>query len=229
MAKIAFYLTDQTNKQKIQLPVNPKEFKLDYEADDKQETITNIGQVNILGKTKLTSIELKSILPYGKPHYLATKKPIKPDTFISKINSIRNNKHKVRLVITGTKVSLLMTVQDFQYGFENAYMGDYTYTLKLMQYRNYGYKKLKSPKRKGKKKGKAAKKRPKPPKKVNVGSTVIVNGRLHADSYGRGAGMYEKNAKRKVIYIVKGRKYPVCVGIGHIARGWVKRSEVRRA
>lgn len=226
---IGFYLTDQTNKSKIQLPVNPKEFKLQYEADDKQETITNIGQVNILGKTKLTSIELSSVLPFDKPHYLATDNPIDPNSFIAKINSIRNNRHKVRLVITETNISLLMTIQSFQYGFEKAYMGDMPYTLKLMQYRDYGYTKLKSPKKKGKKKGKAAKKRTKPPKKVNVGSSVVVNGRLHADSYGRGAGMYEKNSKRKVLYIVPGRKYPVCVGINGIARGWVKRSEVRRA
>ena len=75
---------------------------------------------------------------------------------------------------------------------------------------------------------KSKKKRAAPPKKIGIGSTVKVNGRLHLDSYGRGPGMYEKNATRQVIYIVPGRKYPVCVGIGGIARGWVKRSEVKR-
>ena len=56
-----------------------------------------------------------------------------------------------------------------------------------------------------------------------------MNGRLHADSYGRGAGMYEKNAKREVIFIIPGHKYPVCVGVNGQARGWVKMSEVKRS
>ena len=41
--------------------------------------------------------------------------------------------------------------------------------------------------------------------------------------------MYEKNAKREVLYIVPGRKYTVCVGINGKARGWVKMSEVKRS
>ena len=87
--------------------------------------------------------------------------------------------------------------------------------------------KKKNPKKRGR--SKPAKKRSKPAKKINVGSTVSVNGRLHADSYGKGAGMYEKNAKREVLYIVPGREYPVCVGINGKARGWVKMSEVKRS
>lgn len=226
--KIGFYLTDQTTNKTIQLPVNPKEFKLKYETDDHTETITDLGEVNLLGGLKLASFSIESILPHGKPHYLAVTKVLSPNSYIKQLKSIQNKKHKVRLVISTTKVSLLMTISGFEYGYVNAYMGDYSYTLELKQYRKFGYKKLSSPKAKGKKSGKT-KKRSSPAKKVNVGSTVKVNGRLHADSYGRGTGAYEKNATRKVLYIAPGREYPVCVGIGKTARGWVKMSEVKKA
>ncbi|WP_297949701.1 hypothetical protein [uncultured Lactobacillus sp.] len=226
--KLGIYLTDQTTNKTIQLPVNPKEFKLKYETDDHSETVTNLGEVNLIGNLKLTSLSIESVFPYDKPHYLALADPLTPDDYIKQLKSIQSKKHKVRLVISTTKVSILMTISGFEYGYTNAYMGDYAYTLELKQYRKFSYKKINSPKAKGKKSGKT-KKRSSPAKKVSIGSTVKVNGRLHADSYGRGAGQYEKNATRKILYICPGRKYPVCVGIGKTARGWVKMSEVKKA
>lgn len=228
MNKIKFYLTDQTTGKTIKLPINPAEIKLKYETDDKQETIVNLGQVNILGDLKLVSLSIESAFPNMttfKPSY-ADKEAKKPDTYINALKKIQKSKHKVRLVVSGTKINLLMTISSFEYGMVDGFADEYTYTLELMQYKKFGYKKLKSPKKKGKK-GKGG--RSKPAKKINVGSSVKVNGRLHADSYGRGAGIYEKNAKRTVLYICPGRKYPVCVGIGKTARGWVKMSEVKRA
>lgn len=224
---MGLFITDQTTGDEFQVPVNPSEVKLKYETDNHTETITNLGEVNIPGKVKLTGISISSVFPRKYAHYAITQTPHKQETYVKKIKKMQSKNHKVRLVITKTNISMLMTISSFEYGMANGYADEYAYTLELKQYRKFGYQKLKNPKKRGRsKKGKS---RSKPAKKVNVGSTVTVNGRLHADSYGRGLGMYEKNAKRKVLYIVPGRKYPVCVGIGKTARGWVKMSEVRKA
>lgn len=225
--KVVVYLTDYTTKETIELPVSPKEIMLDYQTDDKQDMIVNLGQINRPGNLKLTSISISSVFPDYRMHYVTSKNFFKPETYVKKLKNIQKKKHHVQLVVSSTKISLTMTIQDFEYGFKDGYNLEYAYTLKLMQYKAFGYKKLSSPKSHGKK-GKS-KKRVSPPKKVNVGSKVKVSGRLHADSYGRGAGMYEKNAKREVLYICPGRKYPVCVGINGVPRGWVKRSEVKKA
>lgn len=225
MNEIKFYLTDQTSGKTTKLPINPTEIKLKYSTDDKQDSIVNLGQVNILGDLKLVSLSIESTFPNMvnfKPSY-ADKETKKPDTYINALKKIQKSQHKVRLVVSGTKINLVMTISSFEYGMVNGFADEYSYTLELMQYRKFGYKKLKKPKKKGKKG------RSKPAKKINVGSTVKVNGRLHADSYGRGTGMYLKNAKRTVLYICPHRKYPVCVGIGRSASGWVKMSEVKRA
>lgn len=225
---IGFYITDQTTNQTIQLPINPSEVKVKYETDDKQETITNLGEVNLIGKDKLASISIQSTfadLSVWYPHYMSTYSAEMPESYLDSLNKIREEGHKVRFIVTGTEINLLMTIHSFEYGMEKGFADEYVYTIDLMQYREFGYQKLKDPKKKGKKKGK---KRSKPAKKISKGAKVKVNGRLHADSYGKGAGMYEKNAKREVLYIVPGRKYPVCVGINGKARGWVKMSEVKR-
>lgn len=225
--KIAVYLTDYTNKSKIELPVNPSEITLEYETDDQQSSIVNLGEINRPGNVKLTSLTIDSVFPKYRMHYVSSKKLWKPETYVKKLKNIEKKKHHVQLVVSGTKISLTMTIQDFKYGFKDGFDLEYAYTLKLMQYRSFGYKKVKSPKKHGKK-GKS-KKRVSPPKKINVGTKVKVSGRLHADSYGRGAGMYEKNATRTILYVCPGRKYPVCIGVNGKPRGWVKRSDVRKA
>lgn len=222
----AVYITDQTTKKKIELPVNPAEVELTYETDDASNTVINLGEVNTPGYLKLVSLTIESTFPKRKLPFVSVKKLSKPDTYIKNLKSMQSKKHKVRVVVSGTKISLLMTISSFKYGLKNGNVDEYLYTLELKQYRSYSYKKLKN-KKKGK--GKKGKSRSSPAGKVGRGSSVIVNGRLHADSYGRGAGMYEKNAKRTVLYIAPGRKYPVCVGINGVPRGWVKMSEVKKA
>lgn len=221
----AVYLTDQTDKTKIELPVNPTDVELTYETEDNSETVINLGEVNVVGKLKLVELSIKSSFPKDKLPFVSAKKLDKPDDYIKKLKSIQSKAHKVRLVVSGTKISLLMTISKFKYGMYDGNVDEYLYELELKQYRAFSYKKLKSNKKKSHKKAKRAS----PPKKVGIGSTVKVSGRLHADSYGRGAGMYEKNAKREILYIAPGRKYPVCVGINGVARGWVKMSEVKKA
>ena len=134
----------------------------------------------------------------------------------------------MQFVVANTKISMPMTIENFEYGFENGYDEEYVYTLDLKQYREFAAAKVSKSKRK-KKKSKKGKKRISPPKKFGVGSSVVVNGRLFMDSNGNGPGAYEKNAKRQVINIATGHKYPICVGVNGAARGWVKKSDVKKA
>ena len=221
------FLTSYKNNQTIQLPVNPEELELKYETDDYSETIVNLGEVNRVGDLKLTGVTIASTLPKDKTTYLAVLDLKKPDYYINWIRKIQKAKGLVRLVVNNTKISLAMTIASFTYGFENSYDQEYTYTLELKQYRSFKAEKVK--KKKKKHKSKKGKKRVAPPKKFGIHSNVIVTGRLHLDSYGSDPGMYEKKAKREIVNIAPGRKYPICVGINGIARGWVKKSDVVKA
>ena len=221
------FLTSYKTSKTIQLPVNPAELKLNYENDDQSQTVVNLGEVNRLGNLKLVGITIDSVFPKYKTTYLADDQPEEPDYYIDWIKKIQKAKGLIRLVVATTKISMCMTIVSFNYGFEDGFDEEYKYTLELKQYREFEATKISKSKKK--KKAKKGKKRVAPPKKFGIHSTVIVNGRLHLDSNGNGPGAYEKNAKRQVINIAKGHKYPICVGINGIARGWVKKSDVKKA
>ena len=220
------FLTSYKTSKTIQLPVNPAELKLNYENDDQSETVVNLGEINRLGNLKLVGVTIDSVFPKYKTTYLADDQPEEPDYYIDWIKKIQKAKGLVRLVVANTKISMCMTIASFNYGFEDGFDEEYKYNLELKQYRSFKAEKVKKKKKHKSKKGK---KRVAPPKKFGVHSTVIVNGRLHLDSNGNGPGAYEKNAKRQVINIATGHKYPICVGINGIARGWVKKSDVKKA
>ena len=222
------YLTDYTNNQTYELPVNPAEVKLKYEEDDKSQTVINLGEVNQLGNLKLVSISIESTLPTKPTHYMSVDKDKleSPQTYIDFLKNIQKEKHHVQLVISSTKISMTMTVSSFEYGFKSGYVDEYVYTLELKEYREYKYRKVSTATKAAPKKNT----RPAPPKKIGVGSIVIVNGVLHADSSGRGAGIYEKNARRKITYMAPGKPYSIHVSlVNGGARGWVRQSEVRLA
>ena len=223
----AVYITDQTTNEQIELPVNPADVQLSYESDDKSETVINLGEVNIVGNLKLVGLSIESCFPTSETTYTSADVLEDPDGYIDSLKEIQEEKHKVRVVVSGTKISILMTINKFEYGMQGGNVDEYLYTLSFKEYRDFSYKKVSKKKKSSTKKKK--KKRTSPPKKVGIGSKVKVSGRLHLDSYGASPGMYEKNATRTVLYIVPGREYPVCVGVNGVARGWVKMSEVKKA
>lgn len=229
MDGFGIFLTSYKTSETIQLPVNPAELKLKYEGDDQSQTVVNLGEINRLGELKLVGIIIESVFPNYETTYTATSELQEPQFYIDYIRDVQDTKNHMQLVVANTKISMPMTVASFEYGFEDGFDEEYKYSLELKQYREFKVVKVSSSKKKKKKKSKKGKKRISPPKKFGVHSSVIVNGRLHMDSNGNGPGAYEKNVKRTVINIATGHKFPICVGIGAAARGWVKKSDVRKA
>ena len=227
MDGFGIFLTDYKTSKTIQLPVNPAELKLKYEGDNNSQSVVNLGEINRLGNLKLVGTTIESTLPCDTTTYLADDNLQDPQFYIDFIKKIQKAKGHMQFVVANTKISMPMTVESFEYGFADGYDEEYVYTLDLKQYREFSA--VKVSKSKKKKKSKKGKKRISPPKKFGVGSNVVVNGRLYMDSNGNGPGAYEKNAKRKVINIATGHKYPICVGVNGAARGWVNKSDVKKA
>lgn len=228
MDGFGIFLTDYKTSKTIQLPVNPAELKLKYEGDNNSQSVVNLGEINRLGNLKLVGTSIESTLPCDTTTYLADDNLQEPQFYINFIKKIQKAKGHMQFVVANTKISMPMTIENFEYGFENGYDEEYVYTLDLKQYREFAATKVSKSKKK-KKKSKKGKKRISPPKKFGIGSNVVVNGRLYMDSNGNGPGAYEKNAKRQVINIATGHKYPICVGVNGVARGWVKKSDVKKA
>ena len=223
---LGFYLTNDSNET-IELPVNPAEIMVKRESDDKSETVIKLGEVNLLGEDKLQEVSIESTIPLEPKteHYVSAASLLdSAQDYIDWIESARKLKKPIRLVISTTKISLKSTISSFEYGMKNGYDGEYSYTLSLKEFKPFEAKKIgvkQQPE-------KTVEARPSPPKKVGVGSTVIVNGLLHRDSQVNGPGLTEQNATRKISLVAPGALYPYHVTtLDGGSRGWVKESDVR--
>ncbi len=225
---INFYLDIEGNRHL--LPVNPDKIELKNGSNNETVEIAAIGDVNVGGSRSLVSTSFSSIFPkdYSAGYVNSSAKKENPSKWIDRLTNAKINHDKVRLIVTDTKINELMLIEDFNFGYEDS-TGDISYDISFKEYREVGavYKKTVAKKIN-------PKPRPAPKNKpITIGCQVIVNGRLHRDSYGNGPGQTEKNAKRQVNFIKKGRKYPyhVCMldGTGRpYWRGWVTAGSVKR-
>lgn len=225
---------------KVLLPITPS--KLDLQINNKNETVTliNEGEVNILKKPGLSDITFEILLPQVEYPFATYKNGFKEaGYYLEKLEKLKLSDEGFQFIVTRTRAdgSLLfdtnikVSLEDYKIEEDASEGFDIKIPINLKQYRDYGTKiiKIKTPS-KPKEKPKVTTKKPRPsnPKKVGIGSNVIVNGRLHRDSYGKGPGQMRRNYRGKVNFFKKGRSHPY-----HITtpsgewQGWVTASSVK--
>lgn len=233
MGHLGFYLTDNKNKT-IELPVAPEEIGFAFDQDANFSNVINLGEVMQVGVAKLRQIELNFILPTNltTPSYITAQKKLKSATeYVKFVNDWQRSRKSGRIVVSDTPFNLAVEVIGFEYKFANANETEYICKLSLVEYRHIEAKKIAIRKptiqELPKPPAQQAPARPAPPKAVAVGSTVLVNGQLHIDSYGGGPGQTERDATRIVNIIANGREFPYHVTTLEGGwRGWVRASDV---
>lgn len=226
---IRFYL--EIAGKRYVLPVNPESIKMDIPSNNQSNEVVKLGEITQLAVNGLKSLSFGSFFPNQDGSYInADGDQTPPQDMVDKIEKAMNDKKPVRIIVTGTSINMLASIDQFEWEIKDA-TNDYYYSITLKEYREYGAKLLKTaPKAKPKPKPTP---RPASTQNITVGCKVIVNGRLHRDSYGTGPGQTEVNATRIVNIIVKrprpGQNYPY-----HVAtlnggwRGWVSKGALRR-
>lgn len=223
--KFGVYITEQKSGKTVQIPVNPESLSFTRESDDTSQKVIKLGEVNQLGLRKLTSIQIDSFLPKRKATYTVGKWH-KPQYYIDFFNDLQKGKKKVRVTVTSTKITFLMTVSSFKHGFDKGYADDPTYTIIFKQYVPFSYSKIKKRKKPNGKSvtKKHKKKRSSKAGKITRGTTVIVTGTAYHKSTGGGKAKDLKKAKRRIILVSVGKKYPY-----RVKEGWVAKSSVKKA
>lgn len=223
------YLTDKNNKT-FELPIMPANISVPREMAVTQQTVVKIGEIDQIGSRKLNEVTIEGFIPVEpkKNHLVTALSPWRNGKdYIGRIESWQDSKKPGRLVITSDRqMSGRVTISKFEWGMQDGNDSEYYYSLTLREWRDFAAQRIAV--KKNKKTTKKSTPRPKPVKKIGVGSRVIVNGRLHRDSYGSGPGLTERNAERKITLIAKGRKFPYHVAlVNGGARGWVTANSVR--
>ncbi|WP_338630569.1 phage baseplate protein [Clostridium baratii] len=214
----------------IQFPVNPEELKVKTEGSNEVKEVVKLGEVNIARDKKLSTIEFESFLPEDNVYpFIRTKNQFKgPKYYIDFIERVRKDKKPVRFIVSDTYINLMVLIESFEYGYEHG-TNDVTFTLSLKEFREVRVKEVKISNYASNRPSKNTNNNRKNSSgKVTRGCTVIVNGRLHRDSFGKGPGMTLRNYKGKINFIQNGRKYPY-----HVTEmnggwmGWVTKESVR--
>jgi hypothetical protein len=137
----------------VELPVLPESFELSGGTGNEQVTIHTVGEVTLIGKPKLSDINISTEFPAAPRSYLniAPEELQDPYWYVDTFKEWKNQGYICRLVITSTNIASLVTIEGFTYG-EDDSTGDVGYTLELKEYREHEARKLKVTKKRTSKK-----------------------------------------------------------------------------
>ncbi|MDR3595097.1 hypothetical protein [Clostridium sp.] len=118
----------------IQLPVLPQSYSVKTDNNNVSINVESVGELNILGETKLSQITLASFFPSQNYTFCTYTGFPTPKEFVSTFETWRLSKKPIRLVMTGTPVNDLFSIESFEYGQNDGTM-DINFTLSLKRYK----------------------------------------------------------------------------------------------
>lgn len=126
-------LSAGNRSDKIILPVNPAEVQITMPQLNQQQTLLNMGSVNLKGNRDLVTATLSSFFP-GKrsPFYRHAK--MTPKRYKEKLQNWKDGKETVRLIITDMGVNLAMLIDKFECTVREG-TDDLEYSIELSEYR----------------------------------------------------------------------------------------------
>lgn len=141
---IQFWLKDRENKY-IRLPVNPPEVSISSPFDIKKVNIASLGEVSIPGERELKEVTFSSFFPREyNPTYCEYSEFPSPKEWVEQIEKWRDTRKNIRLIISGTSVSIPVFVSSFDIQPERAgHVGDVYYSISFTEFRAPTVRKLK--------------------------------------------------------------------------------------
>jgi hypothetical protein len=118
----------------VQLPVTPASYSVKTDNNNVSVIVESVGELTILGETKLSGITLSSFFPKNHYTFCTYRGFPSPREFVNKFETWRTSKKPVRLVMTGTPVNDLFFIESFEYG-QNDGTKDINFTLTLKKYK----------------------------------------------------------------------------------------------
>lgn len=217
------------NNKVVQIPVNPEKFTVNTQGDNETENIITLGEIVIPKYKKLSEISWSSFFPYKSWHpSVRTKGSFKSAKFyLDFLEKIRNKRKPCRLTVTGIGFDENVVIESFNYYHQAGDHEDTYYDIIFKKYETYGISVI--PKKTTKKKANplTTGDETTSPKEITIGCDVILNGRVHYNSYGAKPGKTFKNYKGKISHINKKGSHPYHVTTpsgGWL--GWVTKESV---
>ena len=220
--------------QVVQLPVNPEKVEVKFSGNNSTTEIIQLGEINLLKDRKLAEISFSSFFPQEDwfPAIRTRGQFKRPAFYKSFFERIQEDKKPCRLIITGLNITMKTSVENFSYYHQGGDHEDAYYSLDFKEYRDYHITQIPVDPSLNRPTAPAKSPTPQPakpatPAQITKGCDVILNGRVHYDSYGSKPGKTFSNYKGKVNFInMKGsHPYHVTTPSGGWL-GWVTKESV---
>lgn len=216
------------NNEVVQIPVNPEKFNVASEGNNETMEIISLGEIVIPKKKKLSDISWDSFFPYESWHpAVRTKGSFKSSKFyLDFIDKIRDDCKPCHLTVTGIGFDEDVVIESFEYYHQAGDHEDTYYSISFKKYQNHSVSILSKPSAPKPAPPSTIKVTPEP-KEITIGCDVILNGRVHYDSYGAKPGKTFTNYRGKVNFINKKGSHPYHVTTpsgGWL--GWVTKESV---
>lgn len=126
------WLTYQGDR--LRLPITPY-FSISYSNNNSEETLNELGTVNIAGKPGLRTIELTSFFPAQRYSFLESSDArTDPYYYDRKIRNWAKQTEPIRLIITETPHNFEVLIESYESGEQDG-TGDVYFTLFLKEYK----------------------------------------------------------------------------------------------
>lgn len=136
------WITANSGKEKIQLPVNPEAITIKQGSNNEKINISALGEITILQELPATQFSFSSFFPATYFPGVKTKKIEKPLTLINKILEWQKSKKPICFIVTQCGINVYCSIESFQYSEKGGDIGTYSYSLSLKEYREVTLKKI---------------------------------------------------------------------------------------
>ena len=129
--------------REIDIPVLPEKLKVTSPGNNDTATVLVLGDVLILRKKGLRTVACDSFFPVNDAPFV-TGRITDPVEIVKAIQKARDSLDPVRFLITGTDldINVRMGVETFDYEERAGELGDFYYSIKLSEWKDYSPRRI---------------------------------------------------------------------------------------
>lgn len=220
---------------KCLLPIPPSKLEINRNGQNKTINLINEGEINLLKSPKLKEISFSFLIPQVRYPFAEYEGKFKPaEYYLDYLTKLNESKYPFQFIVSrttpGGKMLFSTNITVSMEGMavtESAEEGfDLVFKVILKQYRAYGLTTI-TIKDDGYVSGGSGNRAYGTKKAVTIGCDVIVNGRLHGNSYGEAPGQMRTNYRGKINYINPDSSHPYHITTPDgLWQGWVTKESV---
>lgn len=220
---------------KCLLPVPPSKLEIKRNGQNKTLNLINEGEINLLKSPKLKEIRFSFMIPRVRYPFAVYGGSFKTaEYYLDYIESLNKSKYPFQFIVsritpTGKilfSTNITVSMEDLTVT-ESAEEGfDLIFDIFLKQYKSYGLTTV-TFKGDGSVSSGSGGRAEGAGKEATIGCDVIVNGRLHGNSYGEAPGQMRTNYRGKINYINPSGSHPYHITTPDgLWQGWVTKESI---